>query len=94
MSTLNVLRYSVLGAGILYGFTHDRGLKKDAHNLKLDNEYKEKELLIQKAKEEFVKSKLPKQITTTTSSSLTNIDLNDPKVDFAQIILASVESLN
>ncbi|ODV64381.1 F1F0 ATP synthase subunit e ASCRUDRAFT_74018 [Ascoidea rubescens DSM 1968] len=93
MSTLSVLRYSVLGAGILYGFTHDRSLQNTAAKSKADHDYAKQEKLIQQAKDAYIKSKQQPLQSTAQSPQLSNINLDDPKADFAQLILSSVESL-
>jgi len=54
-----VLRYTALVAGILYGFQHQRTLYKKQQDHKDSEEYAHKEALIRKAKEEYRKKTSP-----------------------------------
>jgi F-type H+-transporting ATP synthase subunit e len=53
-----VIRYSALGTGIIYGFTHQRKLLAQAKLRETENEYHRKEKLIMQAKAEWAKSHL------------------------------------
>lgn len=54
-----VLRYSALGAGIFYGFTHQRSISAAEKAAAAQREYEHKQELINKAKEAYAKSKQP-----------------------------------
>lgn len=54
-----VLRYSALGAGIFYGMYHQAKLSSAAKLAVINREYEHKQQLIEKAKAEYSKSKLP-----------------------------------
>ncbi|KAH7634782.1 ATP synthase E chain-domain-containing protein [Sordaria sp. MPI-SDFR-AT-0083] len=54
-----VLRYSALGAGIFYGFTHQRSISAAEKTAAAQREYEHKQELINKAKEAYAKSKQP-----------------------------------
>ncbi|KAF8455676.1 ATP synthase E chain-domain-containing protein [Terfezia claveryi] len=56
---VNVLRYTALAAGILYGIQHQRTLYKKQQQHKDSEEYAHKEALIRKAKEEYKKKTSP-----------------------------------
>jgi F-type H+-transporting ATP synthase subunit e len=61
-----VLRWSALGAGIFYGFYHQRQINKTLHSKAAEREYKHKQELIEKAKAEFAKSKAPAKAESKT----------------------------
>jgi hypothetical protein len=56
---MQVLRYSALGAGILYGFYHQAKLSASAKAAAINREYEHKQSLIEKAKAEYAKKNLP-----------------------------------
>ncbi|KAN0098836.1 putative ATP synthase subunit E, mitochondrial [Hyaloscypha variabilis] len=56
---VNVLRYSALGAGIFYGLYHQAKLSSAAKLAAINREYEHKQQLIDRAKAEYSKSKLP-----------------------------------
>lgn len=56
MSTINVVRYSFLGAGVVYGYIHRNSLAAaHAEELRVA-QYKKEEKLINEAKSEFLKT--------------------------------------
>ncbi|KAK1781865.1 ATP synthase E chain-domain-containing protein [Copromyces sp. CBS 386.78] len=63
----NVLRYSALGAGIFYGFTHQRSISAAEKAAAAQREYEHKQELINKAKEAYAKSKQPVSAVSTPS---------------------------
>jgi F-type H+-transporting ATP synthase subunit e len=65
-----VLRYSALFFGIIYGFSHQRTLNANARAAHAENEYKHKESLIQKAKLEFAKKNMPQTETADGGGEL------------------------
>lgn len=63
-----VLRYSALGAGIFYGFTHQRSISAAEKAAAAQREYEHKQELINKAKEAYAKSKQPVSAASATPS--------------------------
>ena len=59
MSYFQVLRWSALGLGVFYGFTHQRAIFSAQRAEHAQHEYEKKEKLIQQAKAEFAKQKNP-----------------------------------
>lgn len=51
---VNVLRYSVLGAGVIYGALHQSVLSSAAKNSLIQKEYDQKVALIARAKAEYL----------------------------------------
>jgi F-type H+-transporting ATP synthase subunit e len=62
-NNLQVGRWSALGLGVLYGFTHNRSLHKLESKNKIEQEYERKERLIEQARAEYAK----KHFKPTTS---------------------------
>ncbi|KAH3899279.1 F1F0 ATP synthase subunit e SCDLUD_004715 [Saccharomycodes ludwigii] len=91
MSTLNVLRYSFLGLGLLVGLKTDIGLRCQAKKDNELREYQSKVDLIEEAKAAYQKT-LPKKKENAVSG-FTLDKLEDPNIDFSAVILNSVESL-
>lgn len=60
MSTLNVFRYSLLGAGVVYGFVHRNSLEAAHKEESRLAQWKEEEKLIAEAKAQFAKEVAPK----------------------------------
>ncbi|KAF4983483.1 hypothetical protein FZEAL_1106 [Fusarium zealandicum] len=56
---VNVLRWSALGVGIFYGFTHQRAITSAQKAEHATHEYEKKEKLISQAKAEFAKKNNP-----------------------------------
>ncbi|EFW99490.1 mitochondrial ATPase, f0 complex, subunit e [Grosmannia clavigera kw1407] len=73
---VNVLRYSALGLGVFYGFYHQRKIYSADKVAAAKQEYEHKQKLIEQAKAEYSKSKLP-----PSSGSGLNQDPTDPKFD-------------
>jgi F-type H+-transporting ATP synthase subunit e len=63
------LRWSALGLGIFYGFTHQRAITASQRAEHAQHEYEKKEKLIQQAKAEFAKKKSPSTGDDGTSFS-------------------------
>ncbi|KAI3626931.1 F1F0 ATP synthase subunit e, mitochondrial [Malassezia furfur] len=77
---VNVVRYSALIAGIGYGILHRRSLQKDWDAKALQQEQKQKDELIKKAKEEYAKLKAAtQQKVAPVVDAVTNPD--DPNFD-------------
>ena len=64
-----VLRYSALGAGIFYGLYHQAKLSSAAKLAAINREYEHKQQLIDRAKAEYSKSKLPASAKTESGDS-------------------------
>ncbi|CAM0143070.1 F1F0 ATP synthase subunit e, mitochondrial [Umbelopsis sp. WA50703] len=84
-SFVNVGRWSALGLGVLYGFTHNRSLHKLESKNKIEQEYERKERLIEQARAEYAK----KHFKPTTSEVVTDVD--SPNFDVEKFI-AHLES--
>lgn len=91
MSTVNVLRYSALALGVAVGLKTDFSLKSAAEKEHEKNELEAQLKLVEKAKAEYAKLHPVKKETAAASS--TKIDLEDPNLDYAAVILNAVESL-
>ncbi|KAM0246743.1 hypothetical protein ACHAP5_004514 [Fusarium lateritium] len=76
-----VLRWSALGLGIFYGFTHQRAITASQKAEHAQHKYEKKEKLIQQAKAEFAKKKNP------TSGDSVITDPSDPKFDLEKLLL-------
>jgi len=79
-SGVNVLRYTVLGLGIFYGFSHQRKITATQKAAEAQREYQHKQQLINKAKDAYAKSKRPAAASTAAASGATQ-DLNSPNFD-------------
>ncbi|TLS27796.1 hypothetical protein PpBr36_00376 [Pyricularia pennisetigena] len=55
VSGKNVLRYTALGLGVFYGFTHQRKINADHKAAAARHEYEHKQKLIQQAKAEYAR---------------------------------------
>ncbi|KAI5808165.1 ATP synthase E chain-domain-containing protein [Peziza echinospora] len=85
--TVNVLRYSALGAGILYGFLHQRKIYAQAKEHKLSSDYAHKEALIAQAKAEYARQNPPKPVSRNGVIS----DPNDPRFELEPFLLKIAE---
>ena len=68
-----VLRYSALIFGVLYGFQHQRTLNSNARAAHAHAEYQHKADLIQKAKLEWAKKSLPPEAKTASGDSASSL---------------------
>lgn len=89
MSTFNVLRYSFLGAGIVYGALHRYNLESAGEEQQKLAEFKKEEKLIKQAKAEYAKLTAPKETSVSTSS----FNLEDPNLDFGKVLESLVLKL-
>ncbi|KAJ0163888.1 ATP synthase subunit e, mitochondrial [Colletotrichum tanaceti] len=78
-SGVNVLRYTALGLGVFYGFTHQRSITASQKAAAAAKEYERKEKLIEQAKAEFAKKNQP--LKTAAADAGANVDPMDPKFD-------------
>ena len=84
-SGVNVLRYSALCFGVIYGFYHQRKITSSQRTAAAQREYEHKEKLIAEAKKAYAKSKQP---VVQTQSGGFNQDPNDPNFDLGAYIEA------
>ncbi|KAI9681217.1 MAG: hypothetical protein M1817_002499 [Caeruleum heppii] len=63
-TSVNVLRYSALVAGVVYGFYHQSTLTAQKKINQIDRDYARKESLIAKAKAAYVKKTMPAESKT------------------------------
>lgn len=93
MSTFNVLRYSLLGAGIVYGaytrFSVDSAFKAEQAAKK----WRQEEKLIQQAKAEYARLHAPKKDTSSASTS-GSINWEDPNLDFGKALESLIQKLD
>ncbi|SPN97182.1 related to F1F0-ATP synthase subunit E [Cephalotrichum gorgonifer] len=75
---VNVLRYTALGLGVLYGFTHQRKITAAQNAAAAQHEYEHKQSLINQAKSEYAKIHNPAPVKADTVIR----DPMDPKFDF------------
>ncbi|KEY72538.1 hypothetical protein S40285_08163 [Stachybotrys chlorohalonatus IBT 40285] len=82
MSATNVLRWSALGVGIFYGFTHQRSITASQKAEHARREYEHKQELINKAKAEYAKLKNPAPAAADDGT----FDPNSPKFDLEKLL--------
>ncbi|KAF3985670.1 hypothetical protein FT663_04956 [Candidozyma haemuli var. vulneris] len=92
MSTFNVLRYSALGAGLVYGAVHRYNLESAVKEQHKAEEWKKQEKLIKKAKAEYARLHAPKE-QPSTGASLSLKTLEDPNVDFGKVFESLIQKL-
>ncbi|KAH7023117.1 ATP synthase E chain-domain-containing protein [Ilyonectria destructans] len=80
---VNVLRWSALGLGVFYGFTHQRSITSAQKAEHAKHEYEQKEKLIQKAKAEFAAKSNP----AAASANDVITDPSNPKFDLEKLLL-------
>ncbi|KAL2165845.1 hypothetical protein VTG60DRAFT_3714 [Thermothelomyces hinnuleus] len=83
---VNVLRYSVLGLGVVYGFYHQRSINAAQKAAAAQREYEHQQELINKAKEAYAKTKQTSSSPSPAPSSGLNQDLNSPNFDLEAFI--------
>ncbi|CAH6721450.1 ATP synthase subunit e, mitochondrial [[Candida] jaroonii] len=86
-TTFNVLRYSLFGAGIVYGAYHRYSLESDVEKQKFLSSFAHEQKLINKAKKEYAKLTAPK---ATTGDA---INWEDPNLDFGKALETLVQKL-
>lgn len=90
-STFNVVRYSLLGAGVLYGAVHRFNLESAEKQQHALASWKKEEKLIKQAKAEYAKQNAPKEAPAT--SNVTSINFEDPNLDFGKLLESLVQKL-
>ncbi|KAK9900877.1 hypothetical protein P389DRAFT_166382 [Cystobasidium minutum MCA 4210] len=97
MSTLNVVRYTALFSGIVYGFVHNRTLYKEAEDKKAKAAIKQRESWIEQAKKEYAQKQQSstgstlRQLASSATGGLVGgdsliTDPEDPKFDLEKLI--------
>ncbi|KAL9101144.1 MAG: hypothetical protein Q9163_003569 [Psora crenata] len=76
---VNVLRYSALVGGVLYGVYHQSVVRSRQKINQVDAQYKQQAILIDKAKAEWTKRTMPADKKTAGGGIIT--DPMDPKFD-------------
>lgn len=84
---LQVLRWSAIAAGVIAGAYNTQVLKTEGQKKQEAFDFAEKTKLINEAKAEYAKLHPKKEVAST------EINLEDPNLDFAQVILGAVEKL-
>ncbi|KAL2270947.1 hypothetical protein VTJ83DRAFT_318 [Remersonia thermophila] len=83
-SGVNVLRYTALGLGVLYGFSHQRSITAAQKAAAAQREYEHKQQLINQAKAAYAKTKQPAAASTAGQEVVT--DLTSPNFDLEALI--------
>ncbi|EMG47487.1 hypothetical protein G210_2163, partial [Candida maltosa Xu316] len=85
----NVLRYSLLGAGVVFG-VYSKVSDRSAHEAKVAaKKWKREERLIKEAKAEYAKLNAPK-----TTSSAGSINWEDPNLDLGKALESLIQKLD
>ncbi|KAF8251293.1 hypothetical protein K440DRAFT_579450 [Wilcoxina mikolae CBS 423.85] len=79
---VNVLRYTSLGCGVIYGFYHQSSLTSHSKVHLAQTEWKQKEALIARAKEEWAKAH---PVRVVTGNLITDPD--DSRFDLEKFLL-------
>ncbi|KAI8368261.1 ATP synthase E chain-domain-containing protein [Radiomyces spectabilis] len=77
----NVGRWSALAFGLVYGYTHNASLKKQAEEKQKQAEYRHKEELIEKARLAYAKKQAGPQEPSAPTPA-TAVDFENPDFDF------------
>ncbi|MCJ1455540.1 hypothetical protein MMC28_005895 [Mycoblastus sanguinarius] len=78
-SGVNVLRWSALFTGVVYGLYHQSAISAKSKINQIDAEFQHQSTLIQKAKAEWAKKTMPQDSKTTAGGVIS--DPSDPKFD-------------
>ncbi|AGO10722.1 AaceriAGR362Cp [[Ashbya] aceris (nom. inval.)] len=89
MSTLNVLRYTALGLGVVAGVKNDWSLQSEAKHKQKAEEQAKQLKLVAEAKAEYAKL----QSKSSGVASTAQFDLEDPNMDFGAAIEGAVAAL-
>ncbi|KAF6220106.1 hypothetical protein HO133_003237 [Letharia lupina] len=81
----NVLRYAALLTGVGYGFYHQASIAAQTKMAHIDREFENQASLISKAKAEWAKKTMPKEVKEGAVIS----DPNDPKFDLEAYLTMS-----
>ncbi|KAL2004950.1 hypothetical protein VTN00DRAFT_2800 [Thermoascus crustaceus] len=83
---VNVLRYSALVAGLVYGAYHQSTINSHAKAAEIEREYKRKEALIEQAKQEWKKKTAPQEQKPEAGGIIT--DPEDSRFDLEAFLNA------
>lgn len=86
----NVLRYSLLGAGVVYGAVHRYNLESAASENHAAAAWKKEEKLIRQAKAAYAQT-LPKPAAAKSTGS---VNWEDPNLDIGAALEALVQKLD
>lgn len=67
---MQVLRWSALVFGVIYGLTHQQAISSREYSEKIKREYEHKQSLIDQAKAAFVKKTMPEDKKTEGGNSM------------------------
>ncbi|KAK3903037.1 ATP synthase E chain-domain-containing protein [Staphylotrichum tortipilum] len=86
-SGVNVLRYTVLGLGVFYGFSHQRSITAAQKAAEAQREYEHKQQIINKAKAAYAQSKqAASPAASASAASGVNQDLMSPNFDLEAFV--------
>ncbi|CCE88974.1 Piso0_001768 [Millerozyma farinosa CBS 7064] len=88
-ATFNVLRYSALGAGVVYGAAHRYNLEKSEHEKQTAAQWKKEEKLIKQAKQEYAKLKGDNKPQVAGGA----INWEDENLDFGKALESLIQKL-
>ncbi|KAK6456622.1 ATP synthase E chain-domain-containing protein [Scheffersomyces xylosifermentans] len=88
----NVLRYSLLGAGIVYGAVHRYSLESAVAEKKAASQWKSEEKLIKQAKAEYAKLNPSKEPVTPAAAG--SINWEDPNLDIGSALESLIQKLD
>ncbi|KAI9934446.1 hypothetical protein ASPWEDRAFT_175175 [Aspergillus wentii DTO 134E9] len=89
---VNVLRYSALVTGLVYGVYHQSSLNSQTRRAETDREYARKERLIEQAKAEWKKKTSPQETKSQSSGLIT--DPEDSRFDLEAFLNAKAKETN
>ena len=81
MSTFNVLRYSLLGAGLVYGAVHRYSLESEVKEQQRISQWNKELKLIKQAKEEYARTHA---VAEKPQASAGSINWEDPNLDIGK----------
>lgn len=87
----NVLRYSVFGAGIVYGAYHRYSLESAVKKEAAQKAYSKEEKLIKQAKAEYAKSQAAKAPAAPAATG--SVNWEDPNLDIGKALESLVAKL-
>lgn len=88
--TFNVLRYSLLGAGVAYGAVHRYNLESSESERQAVAQWKKHEKLIKEAKAEYAKANPAKPAAQSSGS----INWEDPNLDIGKALESLILKLD
>ncbi|CAI5759626.1 unnamed protein product [Candida verbasci] len=92
MSTINVLRYSVLGLGIVYGAFHRYSLESSYEKQEFQKRWANEEKLIRQAKKEYSRINAPPKAKDDNKSG--SINWEDPNLDIGKALESIIAKLD